>query len=195
MRSSTTTLAVLAAVLGAAAPAARAANLVKNGSFEKPAIPAHSWVPFATGSTAIPHWRVIGPHDVAVVNAFAQGCCSFPAAKGSQFLDLTGSGGNSMAGIQQTVATVAGTSYTLSFAVGNVVDPTGAFGTTSKVQVLLNGSPLTTVTNGLGGTTLHWQTFSVRFRAATASTTLAFVNQDPATDNVNGLDTVKLVAG
>jgi hypothetical protein len=42
-------------------------------------------------------------------------------------------------GVQQTVATVAGTQYNLSFWVGNTYAPGGVYGTTSTVDVLLGG--------------------------------------------------------
>ena len=61
-------LVVLAAALGAGAPAAQAGNLIRNGSFEKPVVPAGGFLPIPTGSSAIPHWLVIGPSDVDPVS-------------------------------------------------------------------------------------------------------------------------------
>jgi hypothetical protein len=40
-----------------------------------------------------------------------------------------------------------------------------------------------------------WQQFSTSFTAAGTSTTLAFINGDPASDNTNGLDLVDLEVG
>ena len=192
MRTTPATVAVLAAVLGAGAPAAQAANLIENGSFEKPVVTPGTYLRVFSGSTAIPHWRAMGSGDVAVVSGqFAQGCCTFPARKGHQFLDLTGGGSNAAAGVQQTVPTTPGGRYTLTFGLGNVVDPSGVFGTKSTVKVLLNGSPLSTDTATGGATVLFWTTFTIHLTAPTASTTIAFVNGDGPADNVDAIDTVK----
>jgi len=40
-----------------------------------------------------------------------------------------------------------------------------------------------------------WQQFSASLTAAGTSTTLAFINGDPASDNTNGLDLVDLEVG
>ena len=192
----TVVTAAIGCSLLVACPAAGAASLLKNGSFEKPVVSAGGFLDFPSGSTGIPHWLTIGPADVAVVSGtFQQGCCRFPARKGKQWLDLTGRNSDTTDGVEQTVPTVAGGAYTLSFAVGNVIDPTGLFGSTSTVHVLLDGAPLATATNAAGGTTMSWQGFTVHLTAPTSSTTIAFVNGDGPTDNANGLDLVKLVAG
>ena len=72
-------------------PTARA-NLVTNGSFESPSVPAGGSTNFASGSIAIPGWTVGGAAGgVSVVSGtFAQGCCTFAAEDGAQWLDLTG---------------------------------------------------------------------------------------------------------
>ncbi len=80
--------------------------------------------------------------DVGVVSGtFVQNGFSFPAQNGVQLLDLTGLNSNAAEGVQQVIATTIGTTYKLSFYVGNIVDPGGIFGTTSTVNVQLNGSP------------------------------------------------------
>jgi hypothetical protein len=110
---------------------------------------------------------------------------------------LTGTS-NTATGVQQTVVTHQGTTYRLSFFVGNVVNPGGIFGTTSTVSVLVNGQKVLSATNsgGAGTTRLNWKQFSVSFLAASNFTKIAFINGDPATDNSNGLDNVSLsVAG
>jgi hypothetical protein len=114
-------------------------------------------------------------------------------------LDLTGDLSNAVEGVQQTVTTTPGTSYTLSFWVGNVFQPGGAYGTTSTVNVRLGGiggTLLGSFTNSSTTTgTQVWQQFSTSFTAAGTSTTLAFINGDPASDNTNGLDLVDLEVG
>jgi hypothetical protein len=99
--------------------------------------------------------------------------------------------------VQQTVATVPGAAYVLTFSVGNIYFPGGDLGTTSTANVLINGSLALSATNtdGMGTTRLVSKAFTLRFTATSASTTVAFINADPTSDNTNGLDRVKLVAG
>jgi hypothetical protein len=181
------------AVLGAAHTRAD----VINGSFETtvPAVAPGSFVNFFTSSAGITGWVVVGP-EVSVVRTLSQGCCSFPAQDGSNWLDLTGDNSNSdTEGVKQTVSTVVGDQYSLSFSVGNVFDPTGLFGTTSAVNVSENGTTLGTFTNSCTSCTtqLEWQPFTTTFVATSTSTTLQFLNADPSIDNSNGLDKVALV--
>jgi hypothetical protein len=171
---------------------------ITNGSFEAPVVPVGSFTDFASGSPLITGWTVVGL-GVSIINGtFSQGCCTFPAEDGSQWLDLTGDGTNSIGGVEQTVATTAGTQYTLSFWVGNIFDPGGIFGTTSSVNVRLGGiggTSLGTFTNNSMTTgTQVWQHFTPTFTATGASATLDFLNADPDNDNSNGLDNVSLTA-
>jgi hypothetical protein len=176
------------------------AGLITNGSFEAPVVPVGSFTNFASGSTLIHGWTVVGAAGgVSIVNGtFAQECCVFPAEDGVQWLDLTGDNTNSVEGVEQTIATTAGTSYTVSFWIGNTFDPSGLFGTTSTVDVRtggLGGSLLGAFTNSSTTTgTLVWQQFTTSFTASGSSTTLDFLNADPGNDNSNGLDNISVVA-
>ncbi len=183
----------LTGVLAGTAPAgATTANLVKDGSFEKPVVGSAGFALFSTGQT-FNHWTVIGASgNVGIVSGtFKQNGFSFPAEKGKQWLDLTGLS-NAATGVQETVQTTSGASYTLKFWVGNVYDPGGIFGTTSTVKVLINGSTVASDTNSQQGTTLVWQKFTVHFKAASSSTQVGFVNGDPSNDTSNGLDAISL---
>lgn len=93
-------------------------------------------------------------------------------------------------GVKQTIATTPGATYDLSYFVGNVVNPGGIWGTTSTVNVWVNGALIQTATNIGGGTTLTWEQFSTSFVASSSSTVIEFLNGDPPTDNSNGLDNV-----
>ena len=174
------------------------ANLITNGSFEIPLVPVGSFTNFASGSTGITGWTVVGPQASVVSTAFTQSGILFPAADASQWVDLTGFNANSVEGVEQTVTTTPGTQYTLSFSVGNVNNPGGIFGTTSTVNVRLGGiggTLLGSFTNSnatLG--TQTWQQFTTMFTAAGSSITLDFLNGDPSGDNSNGLDNVNLTA-
>jgi hypothetical protein len=65
------------------------------------------------------------------------------------------------------------------------------------VDVLVNGALIQTSTNsmGAGGTTQVWEQFTTSFLATSSTTTLEFLNEDPLTDNSNGLDNVVVTPG
>jgi Protein of unknown function (DUF642) len=192
---------VLAMLIALAAANARA-NLITNGSFETttPAVSTGTCSVYGTGSTDVTGWTVVGAGgtDVAACNtSFTQSGISFVAEDGSNWVDLTGlNSNNDTEGVQQTIATSIGKSYMLSFWVGNVDSPSTTFGVTSTVDVSVDGTSLGAFTNSCTTctTTLAWKEFSDSFTATTTSTTLTFLNGDPANDNSNGLDNVSLVA-
>jgi hypothetical protein len=188
--------AVLWLTLTGATASAVVANHVHNPGFEKPVVGAGSFQVFSTGQT-FPNWRVVGaPGSVGIVSGtFTQGGFTFSAKAGKQWLDLTGLS-QTATGVSQTVVTTIGTSYALSFAVGNVVNPGGIFGTPSTVGVRVNGAQILAATNSNGAGTMktNWKTFKVNFTATSTTTTIAFINLDPPTDSQNGLDAVTLVA-
>ena len=188
--------ASLALVLWVLSPAA-GANLILDGGFEDPVVPSGSFTLFASGASfgAGNPWLVVGPPGTNVgpiSGVFTQLGVNFPARSGNQWLDLTGLGSNTTEGVQQTVATTIGDSYTLSFWVGNVVG--GIWGTTSSVIVNIDGTPLGTFTNSMnGGDSQVWEQFITTFTATNVATAISFVNGDPPNDNTNGLDDVVLV--
>jgi len=189
--------AVLAAGVLAASSATASAttNLIKNGSFEGPAVPAGGFKLYSTGQ-ALTGWRVVGAKgNVGIVSGkyFGDGI-TFTARSGAQWMDLTGLESNSPTGIAQTVATRAGTEYHLTFWVGNVYDPGGIFGVSSTIKVYLNGARKLTATNSLhpANHKQAWKKFTLTFKATSGRTTISFINSDPRTDNSNGLDAVTL---
>jgi hypothetical protein len=173
------------------------ANLIANGSFETPSVPTGGFINFGTGSTSITGWTVVGPQASIVSGSYTSLGLRFPAEDGNQWLDLTGDLSNRSEGVRQAVATTAGTSYDLSFWVGNQVDPSGFYGATSTVNLSINGGPNLAFTNsgGSGTTSQNWREFTTSFIASSASTTLQFLNGDPLTDNTNGLDNIVLLEG
>jgi hypothetical protein len=173
------------------------ADSVNNGSFETPTVPTGSYTDFASGSTGITGWTVVGAAGgVSIVSGtFTQNGISFPAESGSQWLDLTGQGTNSTEGVEQSIATVSGTKYNASFWVGNVYNPGGIFGTTSTVDVYANGMLLGAFTNSSTTPGIQvWEQFFTTFTATGPTTTIEFLNADPANDNSNGLDNVTVNA-
>ena len=181
---------------------AEATPLVTNGGFEtqSPQVAVNTCSSYSAASTGITGWTVVGPGFVAVCSTgFVQGGVSFTTGDASSYwLDLTGISSNLLDGVQQTVATNAGDSYTLSFLVGNVNNTNAQgfdFGTTSTVNVSANGVSLGAFTNSCTSctSTLQWQQFSTTFVASSSSTILKFLNGDPGADNSNGLDNVVLI--
>jgi hypothetical protein len=169
---------------------------VVNGSFETPAVTPGTFTLFSAGGSGFSGWGVVGPSgtNVAIVSGtFAQNGVTFEAQAGNQWLDLTGDNSNSSEGVSQTVATTAGHLYEVTFYVGNTTGG-GIFGSSSTVRLSVNGvAALSAVNSMVNATGLSWQQFTYDFTAGGASTTLAFVNGDPASDNSNGLDNVALV--
>lgn len=184
--------AIIAAFIASTAHAA----VINNGSFELPQVPVGSYTNFDTGSNQIPGWTVVGPQVSVVSGALTAGSLKAPAQDKSQFLDLTGYLLNSPDnGVTQTIDTIPGTRYTLSFWIGNIVDPGGTYGTTSTVRVFINGEEKMPFTNsGGGGTnTMNWEQFTTSFTATSTSTAIAFFNGDPPNDNSNALDNITIV--
>jgi hypothetical protein len=173
---------------------AHARNLIKDGGFETPPTPQGSFVEYGTGQSFGP-WTVVGASgNVATVSSgFSQNGFVFGAKKGTAWLDLTGVS-NTATGVAQTVKTVAGQAYELTFWVGNVYDPNGIFGTTSTVNVYAGSTLLLSAVNSKKGSSKQvWQEFSVEFTATASKTVLSFINGDPSNDTNNGLDVVTLV--
>jgi hypothetical protein len=175
--------------------AAHGANLIRNGGFESPGVPDGGYATFSTGE-AFSSWRVVkASGNVGVVSgAFTQDGFSFPAKSGKQWLDLTGLS-QTATGVAQTVPTTPGAAYTLVFFVGNLVNPTGIFGVSSTVNVLVNGTQVFSATNsrGTGQTAMVWQKFTTTITATSSRTTISFVNGDLSGDTLNGLDAISLI--
>lgn len=171
-------------------------NLIHDFSFEKPVVASGTFQEFSTGEM-FKQWLVVGDLGrVAVVSGtFTQNGFTFPAKIGAQWLDLTGADSKTATGVSQTISTIPGASYTLTFYVGNVYDPHGIFGVSSTVNVQVDGQQVFKATNsrGRGETSMIWQRFTTTISATNATTTIAFINGDPPNDDHNGLDGIDLV--
>lgn len=143
-------------------------NLLVNGSFEQPRIRPGDLV------RELPGWRITrGSVDLVPVWQQAPG-------EGSQSLDLVGDGGDrqSPAGtIEQSFATTPGRDYLFSGWIahnwGNPVAPEG------RANVFLNGQFFTQLFHRDAQATerdMRWTRFSYRFRATSATTTLAIAD-------------------
>lgn len=182
----------LTKTLNALSNGQHAANLIVNGSFEEPVVGKGRYVTFATGK-AFTGWQVIGVGSVSPISGdYVNSRITFNAQQGSQWLDMTGPGSNSAAGVQQTVPTQPGTQYELVFYVGNVVG--GSFGTSSSIEVLVDGNSLGISRNDNNSPGRQsWGQVKLPITANSNSTTIAFISRDPPNDNSNGLDNVSLV--
>ena len=200
--------ALLASSFLAIVPQAQAAQLLANPSFELPVItsnncgggPPASCEGFFIGDD-IGGWTVVG-HSVAaglfpmslITNAFPSGSGThFTSQNGNQNLDLSGSGDQGAEGVVQTVATVPGQSYLLSFYVGNEDNLVPNFGLNSSVQLLIDGTTQGAFTSsGRVVNDASWANFTVNFVAPTNSTSIEFLNATLTGDNYTGLDNVTL---
>jgi hypothetical protein len=108
------------------------ANLVSNGSFESPLIANGVDCLGLTGcegfavAAALGAWAVVGVSTTTnaillLNNNYTEnaGQLHFTAEHGQQSVDPTGAGNQGQNGVKQTVGTTPGTSYTLTFWVGN----------------------------------------------------------------------------
>ncbi len=163
---------------------------IVNGGFEMPTVPGYQL--FATGSS-FPGWLVVGASgNVAPLSSsYSESGFTFSAQAGSQSVDLTGLS-SSATGVSQVVQTTPGTKYHLTFWIGNVVDSSGLFGSTSTVVVTVDGTTMPFTNSGGGGMTPSWVQYSFDFTASSAMTTIQFVNGDPSGDNSNLLDSVEI---
>ena len=169
----------------------QSASLLTNASFETPTVPVAGEANFNTGSTGITGWTVVGPQVSIVSGSTTQLGFTLSAEDGTQWLDLTGNGTNSdLDGVTQSLPTAVGTTYTLSYFVGNIVNPGGPLGTSSTVNVYVNGTLIQVAANTGAGAAINWEQFQTPFIASSSLTAITFRNGDPATDNLNGLDNV-----
>jgi hypothetical protein len=179
------TAIVACALAGGAAPCAAQ---VINGSFENGTFTpdGNNLMSLQPGSTAIAGWTVFGGELVwaNTPNPFVEN-----AADGQFWLDLTGyHDAAPYGGVTQTVATVPGTSYRLSYVLGVKQSDPNFSGPISVAVVA--GSDSTTSTYNPPGTGVQWGTFNLDFTANAATTALSF--QGMSGIRYIGLDNIQL---
>lgn len=171
---------------------AQADNLITNGSFEgnsaTPLIANHgdaNSMGLQGGSTYIPGWTVTGS-EIAWIGSGNPYALS--ASQGDRFLDLTGWVNNTAnpAGVVQTINTVAGHQYTLSFDLGNSTNFN--YGATDSLTAQA-GATSAVFTNTDVTSTNSWQHFSMNFTASGSTTDVSFTGKSAifyiGVDNVN----------
>jgi hypothetical protein len=203
---------------------AMADNLLVNGSFETPIVPPSSTCgPYADCigyhngvGDSIGGWLVIGkagvdsqgnpiPGSPASVlqlgfnyqepKSMTSTVLNFHPQDGLQSVDLTGEGNQGLDnGIKQTVTTIPGTLYDISFWVGHQ-DPTAdgyALGP-AIIGLVINQDAPVLFSNDLSVMNdVAWQMFNYFFTATSDQTTIAFLNETPVGNNFAGLDNVIL---
>ena len=155
-------------------------NLMTNSSFEQP---GGNMVTVPAGNPYITGWTVTRGPVVYVSNYFT---CS----DGKVCIDLAGSTGMG-GGVSQTVTTVSGTSYTLTFDFSGNPDRTGV----KTMRVLVGGQSFdfSFDTTGMSDSNMGWVTKTIPFTAAGTTTSIEFYDTDapgywgPVIDNVRVL--------
>ncbi len=180
---------------------ASAQNLIVNGGFERPPLPADNPLRIEYGGKTFHGWTVAAPRSlgVSLINVnytedFSGNILHFTPAEGAQSVDLSGPSNEGPIGVQQTVATTAGDAYVLSFSLANQDDSYGLYSRPSELEVYIDGVSQGTFKNNRNtANDLTWRKFRLHFTAATGATTIQFINRTPSDDNECGLDAVSLV--
>lgn len=172
--------------LGLAAQAQ--ANLLTNGSFEQGVLVAGpgGYALVAQGSTNITGWTIT--HGLPLGYVGSPNTTALTASDGSRFLDLTGESQNvnERAWIQQSVATVVGGVYQLSFDLGS----SAQYGLPAEIDVSTAASlPVQSFISTSSGLNV-WQHEVMRFVAVDTQTTLVLAGSHG--QSYIGLDNVAL---
>lgn len=171
-------VAILSGALAAGAPAR--ANLLTNPSFESGAFAnqGNDTMSLLAGSTVITGWTVVTDTTawIGPTNPF-----NLSASDGSFFLDLTNyQAGPPFAGMSQTISTIPGATYSLSFDLGSSTQ----WGVPDSLTASAAGSSqtFTSPTTGIN----IWTHEVMQFVASSATTTV--VLQGASGINYIGLD-------
>jgi hypothetical protein len=149
---------------------------------------------FLSGSSGLTGWT-IGGTDVYLLNSSFQSFgVTFNAHGGNQALDITGVGNSGANTISQTVSTVIGTTYALSFWLGNAQGvPSPVYGLPSSVSLSVTGLGNMVFTNAaINVNGVNWALQSLLFTASSSNTTFTFTNITPVADTYAGLDDITL---
>lgn len=172
----------LCALLLSAGMAAHAATeLVSNGGFEEPVVAgSYEQLPEVSGWTSS-----IGLFEIQKSDAQPGFSTAF---EGNQYLEINST---MLSSVSQTLSTIAGQVYNLSFAFAGRADTPG--GAESGVQVSFGANPIASITAAANGV---WTLYNYTFTALGTSTILAFHSFDPVSASSYGsyLDAVSVSA-
>jgi pentatricopeptide repeat protein len=170
-------------------------NLLINGSFE---FGTFADAKGSIGRLLFPRaynitgWTVVGPPGFDLGWMDPQNPGGLRAADGTHFLDLTGAHDSTpYTGVSQTIRTVVGRSYDLSFALGS--DANYDRSILPSVAVEITGNPTRLFTVSDVGTN-RWQVFNSSFTASNTDTTLTFTGANADNIGYIGLDNVIVTA-
>lgn len=158
-----------------------AVNLIFNGGFESSVITSR-WLTLSAGSSTLTGWTISSGSIEILNNSYWQ------PSEGFQSVDTSG---NSSGKIQQTIVTVPGSTYRLTFDLAG--NPDGG-PTIKTLQVGLNSSAqiFTFDTTGVSYDDMKWSARSWDFTATSSSTLLSFQNIG-STPYGTAIDNVSLV--
>jgi len=170
------------------------AAVIVNGSFETPIVPVGGFTNYPSSNpTAITGWTIVGVDSAIVNKSFAQNGITFQAQAGNQWIDLAGERSNSMAsGVRQSVDTIVGHTYQVTFYVGSAKDTAGAFDSSTIDLTIGAGSREHYNNPATPSNQLDWKQFNVSFLATSISTALTFQNGSAATNFLSALDNVSI---
>ncbi len=169
---------IAAAALAALSAAASAAgNLVTDGDFESTGLAAGTWVPLSNGDSAAAGWTAT--NGLEIRNAVAG-----DAQHGSNFAELDV---NVNSAISQSLATVVGQQYLLSFW---VQDRAGVDAASQGIDYSVGGASASV----LGGTVPGWTHVTESFTAASSSTLLSFAAAGRSDSLGTSLDNISVTA-
>jgi Protein of unknown function (DUF642)/PEP-CTERM motif len=189
-------LTILGCAMLANTQQAQAQNLIANPSFENPVV-ATGGFNFVPGGSSIGAWQVVGPNVLLIESTYGEpsfGVNAYTAQNGLNALDLTGNTNVSTTGVTQTINTIVGQPYDISFYVGRA---TGSlFLAPPTVDLSIDGGPRTSYTNsGSTAGTINWQQFLTNFTATNPTTAITFYNHAGSVAvNYTGLDNVSVTA-
>ncbi|MEU2083125.1 choice-of-anchor C family protein [Streptomyces albus] len=157
-------------------------NHFDDGGFEYPKVPPLNIQQYAAGQSFGP-WKVVsGTVDLI-------GAGYWPAAEGSQSLDLNG---NEAGGVSQTFATTPGTTYTVTYSLAGNPD----LGPTVKTgKVLVDGQDVQDFSCDITGRSrqdMGWGSRRATFVATGSSTTLTFLSTTANSPSGPVIDDVKV---
>jgi hypothetical protein len=196
---------LVAAASGGLSATAQASNLVDNGDFYDV---TSVWVDntglgsddlHSAGATMIPGWSVV-PGFGNEFWAAASNSYNLTASPGNGsgfWVDLTGQANDKpYGGIQQAIATTAGTTYTLTFDLGASTQYNGPDQGAAALTASATGSAeLASVEFTLSPTTTNqWASETLSFTADSSSTEISFLADSTFTSEYTGLDNVNVVA-
>lgn len=178
--------AVLAALFYTSALASEPAYW-ENGTFLNPVPDPGGFALVDTGER-YGEWRVVGQAGNVswISGSYQHDGFQFPGPDGvdSTWVNLAAISRTATGIVHAPVPTTVGAAYTLTFSVGNLVDSSGYYGSSSTVKVYENSTLLETVTNsdGAGNSRETWKSFSITFNADAPFTSIAFINGDGPND-------------